>query len=333
MKRSGGRKARSSRGAPRTTASSTTKAGSGLGAAEQDQPADATPGPSRHADEQHAGAGEVRLQKFLADAGVASRREVERWIAAGRVRVNGRVAQVGDKAKPTDRISVDGRPVMLPRRAARPRVIAYHKPAGEVCTRDDPEGRPTVFERLPRAGRGRWISVGRLDASTSGLLLFTTDGELAARLMHPSTEVAREYAVRVLGEISQAQLTLLSEGVELEDGLAAFESIAPSGPAGANRWYAVVLREGRNREVRRMFEAIGGVVSRLIRVRYGPVELNRRLARGRSEEVTGPMLAALYAAAGLQLPESPKPRAGAPRGPRGAHPRRQGRTKPGARGR
>jgi 23S rRNA pseudouridine2605 synthase len=249
---------------------------------------------------------EERLQKLLAEAGIASRRELERWIAAGRIRVNGRVAKLGDKARRGDRISVDGRNVMLARRAPTARVIAYNKPAGEVCTRSDPEGRPTVFERLPRAGRGRWISIGRLDANTSGLLLFTTDGELASRLMHPSNEIEREYAVRVLGEVSADQIALLREGVEIEDGPAAFDSVQPAGPAGVNRWYHVVLREGRNREVRRMFESIGCVVSRLIRVRYGPITLSRRLARGRTEEITGPALDDLYRAVGLEGPASAK---------------------------
>ncbi len=243
-----------------------------------------------------------RLQKVLAEAGVASRREIERWIEAGRIRVNGKVATLGDKVRRSDSIAIDGKPIKLARQPPASRVIAYHKPAGEVCTRQDPEGRPTVFEHLPRPGRGRWISVGRLDANTSGLLLFTTDGALASRLMHPSTGVEREYAVRVLGEPTEDQLTMLREGVELEDGPASFDSVVAAGASGANHWYHVVLREGRNREVRRMFDAIGCVVSRLIRVRYGPVTLDRRLARGRSEEIRGQALDALYEAAGLPSP-------------------------------
>ncbi|MEM9384621.1 MAG: 23S rRNA pseudouridine(2605) synthase RluB [Pseudomonadota bacterium] len=243
-----------------------------------------------------------RLQKLLADAGIASRREVERWITEGRVKVNGRQAELGEKATRQDRIALDGKPLRLARRAAERRVIAYHKPAGEVSTRSDPEGRPTVYQRLPRAERGRWVSVGRLDANTSGLLLFTTDGALASKLMHPSQRVEREYAVRVLGETTEEQLQLLTRGVELEDGPARFDKVVPAGASGANHWYHVVLREGRNREVRRMFESIGCVVSRLTRVRYGPVGLNRRLARGRWEEVQGDALEALYESAGLEKP-------------------------------
>lgn len=244
-----------------------------------------------------------RLQKLLADAGLASRREAERWIASGRVKVNGRVAGLGDKASPADRLSLDGKPLTLPPPRTSHRVIAYHKPAGEVTTRQDPEGRPTVFQRLPRPGRGRWISVGRLDANTSGLLLFTTDGDLAARLMHPAQEIEREYAVRVLGEPGAEQLALLTAGVELEDGIARFDALVPAGASGVNHWYHVVLREGRNREVRRMFESIGCTVSRLTRVRYGPVPLDRRLPRGRWQEVTGELRGALYAAAGLEAPD------------------------------
>lgn len=265
-----------------------------------------------------------RLQKLLADAGVASRREAERWIADGRLKVNGRVASLGDKASRQDRISLDGKPVRLARKAPERRVIAYHKPAGEVSTRSDPEGRPTVFQRLPRAGRGRWVSVGRLDANTSGLLLFTTDGALASKLMHPSQEVEREYAVRVLGEPSAEQLQLLQQGVELEDGMARFDDVRPAGASGANHWYHVVLREGRNREVRRMFESIGCVVSRLTRVRYGPIPLNRRLPRGRWEEVVGEPLGALYTSVGLERAskgnaERPPGQKRAPRRPASRH--------------
>lgn len=271
-----------------------------------------------------------RLQKLLADAGVASRREVERWITEGRLKVNGQQAELGQKATRQDRLSLDNKPLRLARRAAQRRVIAYHKPAGEVSTRSDPEGRPTVYQRLPRAERGRWVSVGRLDANTSGLLLFTTDGALASKLMHPAQEVEREYAVRVLGETTDEQLRLLTQGVELEDGPARFDKVVPAGASGVNHWYHVVLREGRNREVRRMFESIGCVVSRLTRVRYGPVLLNRRLPRGRWEEVHGEALVALYESAGLEKPsaeitgESAKgrfKRQGPPRAKSGRRPR------------
>jgi 23S rRNA pseudouridine2605 synthase len=225
-----------------------------------------------------------RLQKLLARAGLGSRREIETWIAAGRVTIAGRVAQLGERAGPGDAIAVDGRPVALTASASG-RVLIYHKPEGELVTRRDPQGRPTVFERLPP---GRWIAVGRLDINSAGLLLFTDDGELANRLMHPRYGLEREYAVRVQGSLAQAELERLRRGVELADGRAAFDRIEPADPRarpGANRWYRVTLKEGRNREVRRMFEAVGARVSRLLRVRYGPVELPRDLDPGRWREL------------------------------------------------
>jgi len=242
-----------------------------------------------------------RIQKVLAEAGLGSRRQIEAWIAEGRVAVNGRRAQLGDRIEGTERIVVNGRPVRLKRRSTRHAHLAYHKPAGEVTTRHDPERRPTVFERLPPAPRGRWISVGRLDFNTSGLLLLTTDGELAHRLMHPRYEITREYAVRLLGEPTRAQLETLLRGVQLEDGLAKFDTIDVRGGSGRNTWLHVTLKEGRNREVRRMFQAIGLTVSRLIRVRYGPIELGR-IQRGRSRELTEEEVAALYAAVGMEPP-------------------------------
>lgn len=240
-----------------------------------------------------------KLQKLLARTGLGSRRQMEAWIEAGRVTVNGRTATVGDRATADDRIAVDGRPV----RAAegpRRRVIVYHKPAGEVCTRDDPEGRPTIFEHLPRLRSGRWIAVGRLDLNTSGLLLLTTDGELANRLMHPSTGLEREYAVRVLGEADTETLQRLCRPVELEDGPARFESVVDGGGSGANHWYHVVLKEGRKREVRRLWESQGFTVSRLHRVRFGPVTLRRGLRSGRFEDVPPRELRALLEAAGMK---------------------------------
>lgn len=218
----------------------------------------------------------VRIQKRLADAGLGSRRAIEGWIAEGRVRVNGRVAQLGDRVTDRDVVQVDGRHVRLGESASGsglPRVLIYHKPAGEVCTRSDPEGRPTVYDALPPAGRGRWIGVGRLDVTTSGLLLFTDDGELANRLMHPSHAIEREYAVRLRGELDGATAERLLAGVELEDGPARFLDIREGGGTGANQWVHVVLCEGRNREVRRLFESQGLDVSRLIRVRFGPLGL------------------------------------------------------------
>ncbi len=229
-----------------------------------------------------------RLQKVLAQAGVGSRREMEEWIAAGRVSVNGEVAQLGQSVLPTDKVKIGGRLINIRFAGSDrlPRVLIYHKPEGEIVSRDDPDGRPSVFAALPRMRAGRWINVGRLDFNTSGLLLFTTSGDLANRLMHPSSQLMREYAVRVLGELTlEAQQQLLS-GVQLEDGPASFSTLIDAGGEGANRWYRVGLYEGRNREVRRMFEAVGCTVSRLIRVRYGPFSLPPQLKRGRSQELS-----------------------------------------------
>ena len=207
-----------------------------------------------------------RIQKLLARAGVGSRRQIEVWIKEGRIRINGRPAALGDRIALTDKVRLDGREISLAKSlpAAR-RVLAYYKPAGEVCTRRDPEGRRTVFDRLPRIKRGRWINIGRLDINTQGLLLFTNDGELANRFMHPSHEIEREYAVRVLGKVGQEQIGNLTKGVKLEDGPARFSSVTDAGGEGSNHWYHVVIMEGRNREVRRLWEAVGVKVSRLIR--------------------------------------------------------------------
>jgi 23S rRNA pseudouridine2605 synthase len=254
----------------------------------------------------------VRLQKALADAGLGSRREIEGWIREGRVRVNGQVAKLGDRVSPEDRIRVDGKDIDRRRgRGVQLRVIAYNKPEGEVVTRSDPDGRPTVFRRLPRLTAGRWIAVGRLDINTSGLLLLTNQGELANRLMHPSREVEREYAVRILGETAPETLRRLTEGIELEDGPARFDRVSDAGGAGANHWYQAVLREGRNREVRRLWEAAGCRVSRLIRIRYGSVTLGPRLFAGHWRELTEEETGGLLALAGMERPRSPK----RPRGP------------------
>lgn len=221
-----------------------------------------------------------RLQKVLAQAGIASRREIEELVVAGRISVNGLPAALGQKIGPGDRVKLNGKLIPLRFSQRTPRVLIYHKQEGEIVSRDDPEGRPTVFERLPILRKGRWLAVGRLDFNTSGLLLFTNDGDLANRLMHPRYGIDREYAVRLLGELTEEQGQSLLDGIELEDGPARFNTLRDAGGEGANHWYRVTLSEGRNREVRRMFEAVGLTVSRLIRVRYGPVELPSRLKRG-----------------------------------------------------
>lgn len=240
---------------------------------------------------------------MLAAAGVASRRQVESWIGAGRLLVDGRPAELGQKISGAERLELDGRRISLAKPRHAVRVIAYHKPEGELVSRSDPEGRPTVFANLPRLRGARWVTIGRLDINTSGLLLLTTDGELAHRLMHPSTEVEREYAVRVLGDVDALVLEKLQQGVMLEDGEAAFERITDAGGQGANHWYHAVLREGRNREVRRLWESQGVTVSRLLRVRYGPIELGRGLRRGKYRNLDEAEIRALYSAAGLPVPE------------------------------
>jgi 23S rRNA pseudouridine2605 synthase len=223
------------------------------------------------------------------------------------VRVNGQVAKLGDRVGTADRIRIDGAELRRHRRreGEESQILAYHKPEGELVTRRDPEGRPTVFRHLPRPKSGRWIAVGRLDINTSGLILLTTDGELANRLMHPSREVEREYAVRILGEMPPGTIQRLIDGLELEDGPARFESIQESGGSGANRWFHVVLKEGRTREVRRLWEAAGCQVSRLIRVRYGNIELGRRLFPGVARPLTEEERVGLLALAGLSRPRRP----------------------------
>lgn len=223
-----------------------------------------------------------KLQKVLARAGLGSRREIEQLIAQGRVQVNGEPAKLGDRVTGQERIRFNGRLVPREKLVADSRkVLMYHKPVGEISTRDDPEGRATVFDNLPKLGSGRWISIGRLDLNTLGLLLFTNDGELANRLMHPSWAQEREYAVRIFGEVSNDVLKRLQTGVELEDGPAKFESITVRGGEGGNQWFHVTIREGRRREVRRLWESQGVQVSRLIRVRYGPISLPKDLPRGK----------------------------------------------------
>lgn len=236
-----------------------------------------------------------RIQKVLAAAGLGSRREIEGWIRDGQVTVDGEPATLGDRITPSAAVRVRGRRVGVKRLAAAPRqLLLYHKPEGELTTRKDPDGRATVFDRLPRpAGGGRWVAVGRLDFNTSGLLLLTTDGGLANALMHPSGGVEREYAVRVRGAPGEAVLQRLLDGVDIGDGPARFERVTEAGGDGANRWYHVVLKEGRNREVRRLWESQDLQVSRLIRIRYGPLALPKSLRRGQYRDATPEELASI----------------------------------------
>jgi 23S rRNA pseudouridine2605 synthase len=229
--------------------------------------------------------GPQKIHKVLAAAGLGSRREMEELIRAGKVKVNGGAAQLGMRVQPGDVIRVGKRQVTVRDSAKLPRIIAYHKPEGEIVSHDDPQGRPSVFEKLPPMRRGKWLAVGRLDYNTSGLLIFTTSGELCNRLMHPRYEVEREYAVRIIGKLSEEQFRQLKKGVRLEDGMARFDLIEERGGRGLNNWYRVVLREGRNRIVRRMFDAIGYRVSRLMRVRFGVVSLPFGLRRGTWREM------------------------------------------------
>ncbi|MFT0547704.1 pseudouridine synthase [Allopusillimonas ginsengisoli] len=240
-----------------------------------------------------------KLHKVLADAGVGSRREMEELIIAGRVSVNGEPAHIGQRVGPKDLVRCNGKPVARPNANKPPRVILYHKPAGEIVSHDDPEGRATVFARLPKIKIGKWLSVGRLDLNTEGLLILTTSGDLANRLMHPRYGAEREYAVRVLGELGPEQQASLLKGIQLEDGMAQFGSLEFLGGEGSNRWYRVTLKEGRNREVRRMFEAAGVTVSRLIRTRFGEVVLPSNLRRGRWEELDPSLVTALMLQLGL----------------------------------
>ena len=249
-----------------------------------------------------------RVQKVLSRMGFGSRREIERWIEQGRIKINGEACTLGDSVKPGDWVHVNGKRIIVrEEKQAATRVIMYHKPVGEVCTRSDPEGRPTVFDHLPRAGRARWISIGRLDLNTSGLLLFTTNGELANRLMHPSHQIEREYAVRVNGAVSREILRQLTTEVMLDDGPAHFDDLQDGGGEGYNRWYYVVIREGRKREVRRLWEAVGMRVSRLIRVRYGSIILPKSLRKGRVKELDGDTIKQLGESVGLELDVKSKP--------------------------
>lgn len=265
-----------------------------------------------------------KLQKVLAGAGLGSRRDMEQWIRAGRVTVNGVTAQLGARVSLRDVIKVDGRPVQLRSPTQLPRVLLYHKPEGEIVSRDDPEGRPSVFERLPPLRGAKWLAVGWLDFNTGGLLLVTTSGELANRMMHPSHELEREYAVRVLGKLTDEQIARLRSGIRLDDGVARCDSVTSEGGEGANRWYRIVLKEGRNRIVRSMFEALGLRISRLMQVRFGPVALPPRLRRGQFLELAPEETRQLLTSLGLPVPAQP-PRAA--RESAGTHRRRSYRAR------
>jgi len=243
-----------------------------------------------------------KLQKVLANLGLGSRRKMERWIEDGRVTVDGSVATLGDRVHAGQALRLDGKPLEVDA-AEQVRVLLYHKPVREVCSRDDPEGRKTVFERLPKLKSGRWISVGRLDFNTSGVLLFTTDGALANALMHPSSAIEREYLVRVMGRVDEPMLERLKDGVKLDDGPARFSDIQEGGGDGINRFFYVVLMEGRNREVRRLWESQGTTVSRLKRVRYGEVFLPSKLKKGQWLELPQRDVDVIYQMAGLPTKE------------------------------
>ena len=246
--------------------------------------------------------GSIKLQKVLADAGIGSRRDMEELIISGRVSINGMPAHVGQRITDEDQVRINGK--LLQRKKLTPtvpRIVIYHKPAGEIVSHSDPEGRPTVFDKLPFTRKGKWLAIGRLDFNTEGLLILTTSGDIANKMMHPRYGHEREYAVRVLGEVTDAQLKQLTEGIQLEDGLATFSKVEHLGGEGANRWLRVIISEGRNREVRRMFEAIGLTVSRLIRVRFGPVILPSQLKRGKSAEWERPQVLQLMRELGLNI--------------------------------
>lgn len=272
-----------------------------------------------------------KLHKVLAEAGLGSRRDMEELIVAGRVSVNGEPAHIGQRILPTDAVRINGKLIQRRVSSKPPRVLVYHKPAGEIVSHDDPEGRPSVFDRLPTMKAGKWLAVGRLDFNTEGLLLFTTSGDLANRLMHPRYNIDREYAVRTLGELEEGMRQKLLSGVELDDGKAAFSKIQNGGGEGINRWYRVVIGEGRNREVRRMFEAVGLTVSRLIRTRYGAMTLPTGLKRGRWEELEENDVRALMAAFGVEK-KGAAPEKHVKGGHKGKGPRPEGMRADGNRG-
>jgi len=247
-----------------------------------------------------------RIQKLLAHQGVASRRQVDSMLQQGRITVNGKPAKPGDQISGREKIALDGKLIRINTHESRPKLMMYHKPLGQVCTRSDPEGRPDVFQNLPNLERGRWVSIGRLDINTSGLILFTDQGELANRLMHPSFEIEREYAVRVHGTVDADMLQQLSQGVELDDGMAKFDQIIDGGGEGTNHWYHVVLKEGKNREVRRLWESVGVEVSRLIRVRYDSFNLPKWLKPGKYRLFDDEVVKRLYQKLQLDYKHSAK---------------------------
>ena len=251
---------------------------------------------------------EERLQKALASAGLGSRREMETWISEGRVQVNGETAVLGSKVCARDIIKVSGKRVYIRFEDKRTRILIYHKAEGEIVSRDDPEGRDTVFDNLPKLRGAKWIAIGRLDFNTEGLMIFTTSGELANNLMHPRFEVEREYAVRVLGELTEEMIQKLLDGVELDDGPAKLQSLFVAGGEGANRWYRVIIMEGRKREVRRIFEHLGLTVSRLTRIRFGPISLPPQLRRGQKTELEDDMVAQILEWAEMAPSPRRKPR-------------------------
>jgi 23S rRNA pseudouridine2605 synthase len=240
-----------------------------------------------------------RIQKLLAHQGVASRRQVDLMLQQGRITVDGKPAKPGDQISGREKIALDGKLIRITNLESRPRVLMYHKPVGQICTRSDPEGRPDVFQNLPSLTQGRWVSIGRLDINTSGLILFTDQGELANRLMHPKYEIEREYAVRVHGAVNADMLRQLSQGVELDDGMAKFDQIVDGGGEGTNHWYHVVLKEGKNREVRRLWESVGVEVSRLVRVRYDSFNLPKWLKPGKYRFFEEEVVKRLYNKLGL----------------------------------
>lgn len=244
----------------------------------------------------------MRVQKVLAASGAGSRREMEQWVSQGMVQINGKVAALGDKVGPQDRVTVKGNSIKLKWPDRLPRILIYYKQEGEIVSRDDPQGRVTIFDRLPQAKSSRWVAIGRLDVNTSGLLILTTSGELVNRFAHPSFEVEREYAVRILGELTTEQKKELTTEVMLDDGVAKLQSITDQGGEGVNKWYNVVIKEGRNREVRRIFETLGLTVSRLMRIRFGPIGLPQRLKRGSFYELNQYEVANIVKWADMLLP-------------------------------